>query len=260
MAGYLEWKRDAMIGAVPWWNIGNPDDCIAAYQFKGVSNETTALTDLTGHGYNLNKNFDPQWDSTQGYFLQNNKFLNATELHNVETIGTIVVRYAGLTKSETELVQFTNIKAQGYYDFYHHFVFSARLKFSYLRANYSTSWEWVDMNRQGIVSKWILNPNNAYWNEMLVYNYANVDLCKDYRSGVLASTRNQLFLNGAKITTTEKRIQHVTQMQNAGMGNQNNQTLSPSKTGHWVIAAAYYKPTITSEQTHKDLYDRMMAI
>lgn len=47
----------------------NISNVICAYQFKGVQSEAESLTDLTGHGHNLYKVNNPQWDTVRGFYF-----------------------------------------------------------------------------------------------------------------------------------------------------------------------------------------------
>ena len=76
MSSLLERKRRALImGSGGWWLPPNfvPDDCICAYQFKGAGDESTALSDLTGHGYTLSKSYavpgNTVWNNNTGFYL-----------------------------------------------------------------------------------------------------------------------------------------------------------------------------------------------
>ena len=258
--GYLEKKRDAMVGMSKWYIVPglSMSDCIAAYKFKGARNETEALTDLTGHGYNLAKNLNPEWNASKGYNLKDG-FLNNSSLRDVDKIGTVVIRYSGLPSAGA--IQLTNIKAQGAYDYFKHFTVAARLRFTYYRADYEgTDGNDVSLNVPGIMSKWVVNNPNDSKNEQLTYRYGSVNLYQGYRTGVLAATRTQLYLNGEAMTTTAKTVKHVTGIGSSNAGNPNTQTLTASQNGHWIIAAAFYIPAITSATTHQRLYENMTAI
>ena len=56
MSRYLEMKKRAMVMAANyWWQPSGlqAEDCLAAYVFVGADDETTALRDITEHGYDL---------------------------------------------------------------------------------------------------------------------------------------------------------------------------------------------------------------
>ena len=92
------------MGSGGWWLPPNfdPADCLAAYQFKGAGSESAALTDLTGHGYELTKN-DPQslmdFDNSAGFVWARNAWRTSRYLHNAELTKSLKI-----TKAPTLLV------------------------------------------------------------------------------------------------------------------------------------------------------------
>lgn len=100
MSSYLEWKKRAIVmGSGGWWLPPNfdPDNCLAAYQFKGAGSELAALTDLTGHGYELTRtgnNSAITFNNDVGFVW--NGVSGAQNLHNteiVDKINSFVIRY-----------------------------------------------------------------------------------------------------------------------------------------------------------------------
>lgn len=100
MSSYLEWKKRAIVmGSGGWWLPPNfdPDDCLAAYQFKGAGSESAALTDLTGHGKTLTRTGDNSaitFKNNVGFVW--NEVSGAQYLHNTEIVNNInsfVIRY-----------------------------------------------------------------------------------------------------------------------------------------------------------------------
>ena len=76
MSSLLERKRRALImGSGGWWLPPNfdPEDCVCAYQFKGAVDEATALSDLSGNGYTLTKQYqvpeNAAWNNDSGFYL-----------------------------------------------------------------------------------------------------------------------------------------------------------------------------------------------
>ena len=58
-----------------WWLASSmaASDCICAYRFKGAGSESKALSDLTGHGYTLTKQYqipeNTAWNNDTGFYL-----------------------------------------------------------------------------------------------------------------------------------------------------------------------------------------------
>ena len=70
-------------------------NCLAAYRFKGSANATTALTDLTGHGYTMGNN-GCGWSSADGFgvSVSESKYLDNGSLRSAG-IASIVIKIAG---------------------------------------------------------------------------------------------------------------------------------------------------------------------
>ena len=117
MSSYLEWKKRALLmGSGGWWLPPNfdPDDCLAAYQFKGAGSESEALTDLTGNGYTLTKTGTVTFDNAIGfswtYHLSTQYTLNNSELSN-QTVKSAIIRYADAGSN----VWFTSVNGARFY-------------------------------------------------------------------------------------------------------------------------------------------------
>lgn len=109
---YLRKKRDALLMAsgLFWLPSGmSQANVISAYQFKGVSSESDALTDITGHGYNLTKSsqtyngntYSPTWSGSNGFtFAEVYQglcgYLDNSSLDN-QDIKCAVIRFSNLT-------------------------------------------------------------------------------------------------------------------------------------------------------------------
>ena len=267
---YLQWKKHAILmagkgSAGQWWLPPglDPSDCIAAYQFKDVETETIARTNLVNpNTYSpISKNNSPEWDTEKGYFLQNTSFLNATNIDLEDEIGTMIVRYSGFSTSDN-LVQMTNIRRQNVANSFYHFVYAARFQIEYIEGGTQRT---LTSENPGIVYYWrgaqgVSNPDYK-----LKYCLAEAPVAT---SGVLGASvwvndndnlQGGLWMDGVRLTTHGNTIENVTGIVNRGMGNTNDQTLSPSATGHWVIAAAYYKPRL-SQDHHAWVADAMNCI
>lgn len=249
-----------------WWLPPGLDEsaCIAAYQFKRAESASASLINLVNpEKYNLNVNNNPEWDEDKGYFLKGTGFLNATDIKNEEQIGTMIVRYELPSTDNDELIQMTNIRLSGKYDSFYHFVFAARFQLSYMKNG---SQQYATSQYPGIAYQYIgTNPNDSDY-QVLKYALGNTVAPQTGVLGAsvwLNSTNNKktcgLWLNGELITGEFKSENNVTSIINSGMGNVNNQTLSPSATGHYVIAAAYYKPNL-STAFHNAIAEMMLEI
>ena len=273
MFSYLRWKKHAFLmagkGSGDWWLPPGLEvtDCIAAYQFKDVENETIAKTNLVNpETYTIRNDNSATWDVDNGYFLQNTKYLNSSGIQNETQIGTMIVRYALPNNDNDELIQMTNIHIGGKYDSYYHFVYAARFKISYIKNGEQ---QYTASSKPGIVYQWLGQSASASNSDYQILKYAlgNQDVTQ---TGVLGASvwlnssdkkTCGLWLDGTKITDSNsfKTITGVTQIVNSGMGNINSQSLSPSATGHYVIAAAYYKPNLSTEQ-HAYVAEAMLDI
>lgn len=68
----------------------NISNVICAYQFKGVQSEAESLTDLTGHGHNLYKVNNPQWDANRGFYFPESRVYYGDQnwLNQLQTAST----------------------------------------------------------------------------------------------------------------------------------------------------------------------------
>lgn len=128
MSSYLERKKRFLImGSGGWWCPPNfdPDDCLAAYQFKGAGNEADSLIDLTGHGYTLTKTGDDLliFNNDTGYtFNGRNRPLRNLHNSSVTGIKSVIVRYSDISGSIGQMafsVQYHNFSSEGHEGAYH---------------------------------------------------------------------------------------------------------------------------------------------
>ena len=112
MNSYLKRKKKALLmGSGGWWMPPNfnPDECLAAYQFKGAADASTSLSDLTGHGYTLTKT-DPDnlmdFDPNEGWIWARSAWRSSRALDN-----------SSINKSENGiksfLLRFKNMNGSG---------------------------------------------------------------------------------------------------------------------------------------------------
>ena len=95
--GYLELKRNALL-VDSIWHV----EAIAAYQFKGASARSKALSDLTGHGYNLKSSVASKkwkkatWSTANGFGFPATSYLENVDLNARTDIKTIIIRYSNV--------------------------------------------------------------------------------------------------------------------------------------------------------------------
>lgn len=107
---YLKKKRDALLAssALFWLPSGmSLDDVLGAYQFKGVSSSSVALSDLSGHGRTLTVTTEsgntPSWSASSGYTFTNayqgkSGYLDNATLDTLN-IKSAVIRFSGVSDS-----------------------------------------------------------------------------------------------------------------------------------------------------------------
>ena len=76
-------------------------NCLAAYQFKGATSETEALTDRTGHGYTLTKSGSPSWASA-GFTIPAYGGLNNTTLRDKSPV-TVIARFDNFNPAKNQI-------------------------------------------------------------------------------------------------------------------------------------------------------------
>ena len=274
MAGYLEWKRDAMIGATPWWNPGiDLNNCIAAYQFKGASSQSVALQDLTGHGHTLVAPRGITWSASKGVtfgYNSGNQFLTVQSGDTLRTsaqVKAIVVYYSGHTSLSDALYSRKGIRF-------------SRLSFaqsnSYL-GNYSEYdgcpilWgalsfarkvndEWVDDTSKypGIWSKWVRNGDDKTKWKLTYYRGTSTIP----QTGVLACDPTQLYLDGNPMGMNPKQTVQCEDLMTTeigGSGNSYHEGYEILQNNNFSIyAAAFYGVKLGNR--HKQVYESMKAI
>ena len=250
--GYFEMRRDSFSaeGEDSWWG----DGCIAAYQFKGATSEADSLIDLTGHGYNLSEVNNPVWDTSKGFFLVSNKYLNCTTLNALDTINTIIIRYSALPSTDG-FIGFSQIKgSSGGYEQIKNMGLMARVKFYYQQNGTD---KYLNKPGPGILCSYIPDSySSAEGHGNLIYRYASRKLNS---SGVLASTRTKLYADGEPmVTSIQQVITGVTQLYSSDSPNTaNSYTLSgDTHGGHYVLAAAFYTDALSAD----DIRERSLAM
>lgn len=129
MSSYLEWKKRALImGSGGWWLPQNfdPENCIAAYQFKDAGSKSAALEDRTGHGYTLSEsNGSVLYDTSKNSLVWNGRNAGYSEVHDgyLESTGlsqrskeirSLVVRYEHITINASNM----HLISSGYFNDY----------------------------------------------------------------------------------------------------------------------------------------------
>lgn len=105
MSSYLELKRRAlMMGSGAWWcpNGFDASVCLAAYDFKTSVDQSDALRDITGHGYNLSiDGSNVTYNQGSGFYFgggwsNGHGKLNNSSLIN-QSVQSIIIRFSGLS-------------------------------------------------------------------------------------------------------------------------------------------------------------------
>lgn len=219
---------------------------IAAYQFKGATSESMALTNLAKPSvYKLTKQNSPTWTSANGFSMATaNSYLSNTNLNALKTIKTIIVRFAGLPTTSTTLYAVSQIKGRttGGTD---NPLLYARFN---MRVDYNGSTSWINSNYPVAITNWS--------NEVLTYYVGSAKLGT---TGVLGYSTAKIYANGTAQTTTKK-----TAKVDAVLTTETNLSTSYSYSlnrvgGGYLYAAAFYSVDLTAAQ-HKEVATAMLAI
>ena len=283
--GYLERKRDSLIGGV-WWNIAGKT-CIAAYRFKGADSKSASYQDLTGNGHTLNAPRGIEWTAENGVqfgYNNGNQFLtnNVPEgdtLRTLTTVKTIVVYYKGRgTSSDTTAIRFSRLsmnQKNAYYGNYSVYdgcpILYGKLGF---QREQNGSWVSDYSKYPGMLAKWTrIESTNKY---QMVYYRSNQVIPT---TGVLACnldwknasdttmgkepTNAQLYLNGARITTTKYTVtcENMLTTEIGGSGNSYHEgyEVLQSTQDNYIYAAAFFADRL-SDTEHQTIYEKMRSL
>ena len=238
-----------------WWG----DNCIAAFRFKGAASASAARTDLTGNGYNLGRQNNPEWDAAKGYHLfldgGTHNYLSNSDLNALDTVQTIIIRYSGLPGTSKVFLPFSQIKGTTpAYDVTKDMFVYARFCMNYVKAGAQKE---LRTNFPAIFRSWISNQYSPDYGK-LSYRIADAKLPS---SGVLGATRTNLFLNGTLMTMSSVSLENVTQIYSSGSPNVDySYTLAGSGNGgHWVAAAAFYSEALGTAR-QRDVANAMLRL
>lgn len=81
-----------------WWTLeGTISDSsiLGAYNFKGASSASNALTDLSGHGKTMT-NSGCSWSADNGFYVSNSNYLDQSSLRSSGNIKSIVMKISGV--------------------------------------------------------------------------------------------------------------------------------------------------------------------
>ena len=255
--GYLEMKRDAMIGATPWFLPQgiSYDDCIAAYQFKGASSQNASYTDLTGHGHTLSAPNGVEWDKNTGVKFGNNQFLtnsvpDGASLRVLTNIKSIVVYYYGHAELDPDLdgnpICFTQLKFSRTSTEGNPLLFG---KLSFQRY-FNGEWIYDTSKFPGIVTKWNTSNNS------ITYCRATTKLPK---YGILACDNSQLYFDGEMMTTSAKKNYGCESLLTTQFRLNDDGYEILRNRGNYIYAAAFYSKKLTATQ-HKKISDELKKI
>lgn len=238
MNSYLKRKKKALLmGSGGWWMPPNfnPDDCLAAYQFKGAADAATSLSDLTGHGYTLTKT-DPDnlmdFDPNEGWIWARNAWRGTRALDN-----------SAINKSENGiksfLLRFKNMGGNSGHSSGFHLSFDGN-------SEYPKGWcidipEWNDFNG------WHVAVRRFYKNTGWPGVWTGIIQCNFSFSNIYDQTKPEIYVDGVRIPDND-------------LGSFGNATESPNSTlfGHvgaagnltsqTMIAGAFYSRWLTETE------------
>ena len=273
-------------------------NCVAAYQFKGAASKTEALTDRTGHGWNLTtRGSTVLWDATKGVYAQDdgwsNPYLNSAN-GGVDSSGKAVSSLAYQNIKSAVIRYYTGWTPTNYED---------HPRVELMKAGFSHSCGYLRIS-QGYVSgtyeQWgadgyhytnktsipyyaakaaILYPNWAMKNGGVMgasWGYTG----STYNDNI--KNQNFIYINGAKATSSLEYVGvddtwyagTVNTWASAGVifdvgafpvaGDTATFASDCLKVGNTfvkprLIAASFYSVVLTDAQ-HKEVYDNMMKI
>jgi len=247
MHDYLERKRNALLQAANRFFLPSGvsiDDCLAAYQFKGVASKTFALYDWTGHGYNLTGN-SFGWSASEG-FKSGSVTQNALTA-KMSQIVTQIVYYDGFERSSGSYARITYMgypQVMLYQDYGFQVHDSSEVK-SYGKGHVGAL--------RGASSG---DSSSGHWNSRSF----TVGGVSAGTSGVIGYGSNGMWKNGTAITASA--ISATGWPNVAAPSGTSNQPVAARSSGAWkvrILAAAFYKCTLTTAQ-HKEVADAMRAM
>lgn len=250
MSSYLEWKKRAIVmGSGGWWLPPNfdPDDCLAAYQFKGAGSESAALTDLTGHGYELTKN-DPDrlmdFDNSAGFVWARNGWRSSRYLHNA--VLTKDLHGFESTEIQSYIIRYASLFIGAGYDFAYRLTFVNGHLSVYYPHNHEWQGEWV----QNAVYMYRTTPSWTDANGVIGYNMG--------LKTTTAENSGDLYINGALIPvdnrTTETGLQERTIIPLFG-----HDSAAGNVGPYTIVAGAFYKKKLKADEMSY-LYYQIAAI
>ena len=256
MSQYFEWKKRAlMMAASGIWYLPpgvNESDVLAAYQFKGADSAAAALQNLaeTGSTYDLVGQRSPTWDASTGYNLGigEGAYLSSSNLNTLTTIKTIVIRYAGLSTSNSARLPLSLIKGRT--------TAGTDNPLFWARPNFRITY---NGNESAISSSYptIVTALNTSTNK-LTYKVGDV---KAAASGVLACDASHIYKDGSAITLTSHTVDcdgAITTESN--LYTQYSYTLaSNSAYSYYVIAAAFFSKVLSADD-HEWMAEKMAEI
>lgn len=271
--GYLERKRDAMIGATPWYlpPTVKLSDCIAAYQFKGASSQNASYQDLTGHGHTLNAPRGASWSkstgvqfsfvSGSGYQFLTNDVPAGDTLRTMTRVKTVVVYYSGhKALSDNEPLCFSRLamaQHNAYYGNYSDYDGCPSL-YGQMSFQCYVNGQWVytyHSKYPGILSKWNRDStetdDSSKWKLTFYRGNASIP-----QTGILACTPSQLYLNGARMTTTKYTVRCENLLTTEISGNHEGYEILQNR-NYYIYAAAFYGKSL-GDTEQSDLYNAMV--
>lgn len=253
MRDYLEQKRRALTAGANRFFLPEgltADNVLAAYQFKGVSAESYALQDLSGHGYHLTKGsgtynghtYTPSWGYSTGFswsavYGGNSGWLDNAVL-NAQAIRAVIVRYADLTQDNRACL----VTAGGD---------NGRCQLMAATSVYLNDGGYHNYGGPGFV--WY----NEHWRSSSTYYQSAV-------AGANIGTSGQIYINGTGHNTTDREA-WTTKGASAVWRTFGNVVASASDlvnavfAGKKIICAAFYNVALNAEQ-HKQVADAMALI
>lgn len=231
-----------------FWTAGgiSPANCLAAYQFKGASSETVALTDLTGHGYTLTKSGSPTWATGTGFTMGTSGLLQNATLNKLTTIKTIILRYSNLPSTDNKLYIASQIKGRT--------SLGTDNPLLYYRLSMSRF-----VNGAGVVTNINYPVVITSWNTDTSKLYIKKGDTKLASSGTLGYSNNVIYANGtAQTTTSETLACESTSTEQTNLSTSTSHTLHNGG-GVRLLAAAFYNVNLTAAQ-HKAVANAMLAL
>lgn len=229
-----------------WWTIGGAvsyNNILAAYQFKNASSKSTAMTDLTGHGYNLSGS-NVSWDANGIY----SGYVTQGSLPSAG-ISTQVLYIGSYSMSSNDTVQSNDLLTW--------------MKFPYLTTNCrfgytshgsqsGTVHHNGNKSRFGAITSWYGQDSSS--------GYYNRSICSQSGAGaqngvVACSSGGAIWVNGSAQSTSTL----TTTGWDGSNPPINNNTIVCNARVCRVYAAVFYNIGLSND-LHSSLYSKMVSI